>query len=60
VYYDHAMFNDFWAAAAALGKPFYMHPRDPLPSREPIYDGFPWLTGPRGRSPSKPASTRCA
>ncbi len=43
-YYDHAMFNDFWAAAAALGKPFYMHPRDPLPSREPIYDGFPWLT----------------
>jgi gamma-resorcylate decarboxylase len=21
-----------------------MHPRDPLPSREPIYDGFPWLT----------------
>jgi len=44
VYYDHAMFNDFWAAAAALGKPFYMHPRDPLPSREPIYDGFPWLT----------------
>jgi predicted TIM-barrel fold metal-dependent hydrolase len=23
-----------------------MHPRDPLPSREPIYDGSPWLTGP--------------
>jgi len=44
VYYDHAMFNGFWASAAALGKPFYLHPRDPLPSREPIYDGFPWLT----------------
>ena len=44
VYYDHAMFNDFWASAAALGKPFYLHPRDPLASREPIYEGFPWLT----------------
>src|SRR5882762_5919941 len=44
VYYDHPMFNDFWASAAALGKPFYMHPRDPLPSRAPIYEGFPWLT----------------
>ncbi len=44
VYYEHPMFNDFWSRAAALGKPFYLHPRDPLPSREPIYDGFPWLT----------------
>ncbi|MGU7774637.1 amidohydrolase family protein [Burkholderia sp. MR1-5-21] len=44
VYYDAPQYADFWASAAALGKPFYMHPRDPLPSREPIYDGFPWLT----------------
>jgi gamma-resorcylate decarboxylase len=44
VYYDAPQYGDFWASAAALGKPFYMHPRDPLPSREPIYDGFPWLT----------------
>ncbi|MFD1554754.1 amidohydrolase family protein [Paraburkholderia silviterrae] len=44
VYYDAPQYTDFWAHAAALGKPFYMHPRDPLPSREPIYDGFPWLT----------------
>jgi predicted TIM-barrel fold metal-dependent hydrolase len=43
-YYDAPRFADFWTAATALGKPFYMHPRDPLPSREPIYDGFPWLT----------------
>jgi len=43
-YYDAPQFAEFWAAAAAFGKPFYMHPRDPLPSREPIYDGFPWLT----------------
>jgi gamma-resorcylate decarboxylase len=44
VYYDDPRFNEFWAAAAAIGKPFYLHPRDPLPSRAPIYDGFPWLT----------------
>ncbi|HEX3351026.1 MAG TPA: amidohydrolase family protein, partial [Acetobacteraceae bacterium] len=44
VYYDAPQFADFWQSAAALGKPFYLHPRDPLPSREPIYDGFPWLT----------------
>ena len=44
VYYDAPHFADFWNSANALGKPFYMHPRDPLPSREPIYDGFPWLT----------------
>src|SRR5580704_140197 len=43
-YYDAPHFADFWKSAAALGKPFYLHPRDPLPSREPIYDGFPWLT----------------
>lgn len=44
VYYDAPQFADFWNSANALGKPFYMHPRDPLPSREPIFDGFPWLT----------------
>jgi 2,3-dihydroxybenzoate decarboxylase len=44
VYYDAPQFADFWKSANALGKPFYMHPRDPLPSREPIFDGFPWLT----------------
>lgn len=46
VYYDAPQYGDFWASVAALGKPFYMHPRDPLASREPIYDGAPWLTGP--------------
>jgi predicted TIM-barrel fold metal-dependent hydrolase len=43
-YYDAPHFSDFWKSADALGKPFYMHPRDPLPAREPIFDGFPWLT----------------
>jgi predicted TIM-barrel fold metal-dependent hydrolase len=46
VYLDDPRYADFWAVAAALGKPFYLHPRDPLLSREPIYDGTPWLTGP--------------
>ena len=46
VYYDDARFNDFWTAAATLKKPFYMHPRDPLLGREPIYEGAHWLTGP--------------
>lgn len=46
VYYDAPQFSSFWETVAKLGKPFYMHPRDPLPSREPIYDGVPWLTGP--------------
>lgn len=46
VYYDAPDFKDFWATAAKLGKPFYMHPRDPLLSREPIYEGMPWLCGP--------------
>lgn len=45
-YYDAPEFTDFWTHAAALNKPFYMHPRDPLASREPIYEGRPWLTGP--------------
>jgi 2,3-dihydroxybenzoate decarboxylase len=45
-YYDAPQYKDFWKTAARLGKPFYMHPRDPLPAREPIYDGHPWLTGP--------------
>ena len=46
VYYDAPQFADFWKTAAALGKPFYMHPRDPLASREPICEGAHWLTGP--------------
>jgi gamma-resorcylate decarboxylase len=26
--------------------PFYLHPRNPLPSMAQIYDGHPWLLGP--------------
>jgi 2,3-dihydroxybenzoate decarboxylase len=45
-YYDADQYRDFWKVAAALKKPFYMHPRDPLAKREPIYDDQHWLTGP--------------
>jgi 2,3-dihydroxybenzoate decarboxylase len=45
VYYDDPKYAAFWKRVEELGVPFYLHPRDPLPSREPIYDGHPWFTG---------------
>jgi len=45
LYYDDAIYLPFWSVAEQLGVPFYLHPRDPLPSREPIYEGHPWLRG---------------
>jgi gamma-resorcylate decarboxylase len=46
VYYDDPAYDPFWATVERLNVPFYLHPRDPLPAREPIYDGHPWLLGP--------------
>ena len=46
VYYDHPAYAQFWRRVEELDVPFYLHPREPLPSREPIYDGHPWLLGP--------------
>jgi 2,3-dihydroxybenzoate decarboxylase len=46
VYYDDPAYEPFWTAVERLGVPFYLHPRDPLPAREPIYDAHPWLRGP--------------
>jgi len=46
VYYDDPIYLPFWGAVEALNVPFYLHPRDPLPAREPIYDGHPWFLGP--------------
>jgi predicted TIM-barrel fold metal-dependent hydrolase len=45
IYYDDPMYRPFWATIASLNVPFYLHPRDPLPSRVPSYDGHPWLWG---------------
>lgn len=46
VYYDLPQYRGFWAEAETLGKPFYLHPRNPLPKDAAIYDGHPWLMGP--------------
>jgi predicted TIM-barrel fold metal-dependent hydrolase len=46
VYYDHPVYAPFWRRVEDLDVPFYLHPREPLLSREPIYEGHPWLLGP--------------
>ncbi|MDO9413860.1 MAG: amidohydrolase family protein [Pseudolabrys sp.] len=46
VYYDLKQYWPFWAEVEKLDLPFYLHPRNPLPSMAPIYDGHPWLLGP--------------
>ncbi len=45
-YYDLPQFRPFWQVVAELDVPFYLHPRNPLPSMARIYDGHPWLMGP--------------
>jgi 2,3-dihydroxybenzoate decarboxylase len=45
VYYDFPQYLPFWAAVEKLAVPFYLHPRDPLPSRRQSYQGHPWLIG---------------
>ena len=36
----------FWERVAALGVPFYLHPRNPLPDQRRIYEGREALLGP--------------
>lgn len=43
IYYDLPQYRPFWAEVERLGVPFYLHPRDPLPSRRQAYEGHPWL-----------------
>jgi 2,3-dihydroxybenzoate decarboxylase len=45
VYYDDPAYLPFWAEVERLDVPFFLHPRLPLASREPIYDGHPWFMG---------------
>jgi 2,3-dihydroxybenzoate decarboxylase len=46
LYYDAPQYRPFWRAIEALDVPFYLHPRNPLPSWSKFYDGHPWLLGP--------------
>ena len=46
VYLDDARYAGFWSECAKLDVPFYLHPRNPLPSAAQIYAGHPWLLGP--------------
>ncbi|MEP7029914.1 MAG: amidohydrolase family protein [Pseudolabrys sp.] len=45
-YYDLPQYRPFWRAVEALGVPFYLHPRNPLPSWTKMYEGHNWLLGP--------------
>jgi 2,3-dihydroxybenzoate decarboxylase len=45
-YYDEPRYLPFWERVAALGVPFYLHPRNPLPTQRRIYDGAEALLGP--------------
>jgi len=46
VYLDDRRYRGFWAQCEELDVPFYLHPRNPLPSAAQIYEGHPWLLGP--------------
>ena len=46
VYLDDPRYGGFWAECEKLDVPFYLHPRNPLPSASQIYEGHPWLLGP--------------
>ena len=46
VYLDLPQYWSFWEAVERLDIPFYLHPRNPLPSMAQIYEGHPWLLGP--------------
>ncbi len=45
-YYDLPQYRPFWRAVEALDVPFYLHPRNPLPSWSKQYEGHAWLLGP--------------
>ena len=46
VYLDDKRYAGFWGECEKLDVPFYLHPRNPLPSAAQIYEGHPWLLGP--------------
>ncbi|MEJ2376570.1 MAG: amidohydrolase family protein [Pseudolabrys sp.] len=46
LYYDLPQYRDFWKTVEALGVPFYLHPRNPIPAWSKFYEGHQWLWGP--------------
>jgi 2,3-dihydroxybenzoate decarboxylase len=46
IYYDLPQYRPFWGEVARLGRPFYLHPRNPLTADARIYHGHEWLLGP--------------
>ena len=42
-YSDEKQFEVFWSKVAELDVPVYLHPRDPLPNQQRIYEGRPEL-----------------
>ncbi len=46
IYLDLKQYWPFWGVLEKLDVPFYLHPRNPLPSMAQIYEGHPWLLGP--------------
>ena len=46
LYYDLPQYAAFWREVEELGMPFYLHPRNPLPGQQQIYEGHQWLLGP--------------
>jgi 2,3-dihydroxybenzoate decarboxylase len=45
-YYDEPQYRVFWERVAALGVPFYLHPRNPLPTERRWYRDREALLGP--------------
>ncbi|MGO9921291.1 MAG: amidohydrolase family protein, partial [Isosphaeraceae bacterium] len=45
-YLDEPENEPFWATVAELAVPVYLHPREPLPSHQRIYDGYASLLSP--------------
>jgi len=45
-YYDLPQYRAFWRTVEALDVPFYLHPRNPLPSWSKFYEGHNWMLGP--------------
>lgn len=45
-YYDEPQYLPFWERVAGLGVPFYLHPRNPLPTQRRYYESREALLGP--------------